>query len=304
MVHNHNNKENDYNEINKSDRYYPTTPEGGRGGEDPSDGSSQTSSNFTTPSNYHKKPTTTTTATNGEDYSAPLTGYLYKKSSSNQWQKRYFEINGNYLIYYKNASMTRALAAVSIPQLGNITINGEINDNLGYGVIIQIDLKDKHYFMRAESYEDAENWVKHLLYIRDGELCQVEVDHALYSSPYGQMKFRSSTTGTFSMSSSSTSHNSSFSISAANNNAGAPPSGGVVVPLTTCYNPQHCHSTDGSSGGSPSMYTPAIDLDDDLVMTTIPAQKHGTGKPRRTSTTNWQKAHRSFFAFIFCWHCG
>src|SRR5690349_17513925 len=37
-----------------------------------------------------------------EDYNSPLTGYLYKKASTGKWQKRYFEINGHYLIYYRN----------------------------------------------------------------------------------------------------------------------------------------------------------------------------------------------------------
>jgi hypothetical protein len=117
-----------------------------------------------------------------EDFSSPYTGYLYKRASSGEWQRRFFEINGKYLIYYKNDSMERVLAAVSIPQLGEIRINGEMEDEKGKGVIIQIDLKNKSYFLRTESVEEAEKWVKYLLYNRDGTVNPDELRKALKST--------------------------------------------------------------------------------------------------------------------------
>lgn len=114
-----------------------------------------------------------------EDLSAPFSGYLYKKNSSGEWQKRFFEINGNYLIYYKNETMTKLLAAVAIPHIGDVKMVGDVNDSKGEGYVIQIDLKEKQYLLRAESYEEAEKWVKHLLFMRDGEITAAELKGAL-----------------------------------------------------------------------------------------------------------------------------
>lgn len=38
-----------------------------------------------------------------------MSGYLYKKSSSGNWQRRYFETNGSHLTYYKTHKMTKLL---------------------------------------------------------------------------------------------------------------------------------------------------------------------------------------------------
>lgn len=51
-----------------------------------------------------------------------LSGYLYKKSQSGNWQRRYFETNGSHLAYYKTHKMTKLLAAVSMPQVGAIQV--------------------------------------------------------------------------------------------------------------------------------------------------------------------------------------
>ena len=56
--------------------------------------------------------------------------YLYKKSREGKWQKRWFETNGCFLTYYKNRKMTKLLAALSLPQVGAITLIPE-NDNVG-----------------------------------------------------------------------------------------------------------------------------------------------------------------------------
>lgn len=118
-----------------------------------------------------------------EDFSAPFAGYLYKRASSGKWQRRYFEINGNYLIYYKSHTMSKLLAAVSIPQLGDIKYSGAVKDEKGDGHVIQIDLKDKQYFLRTDTFEDAEKWITHLLYVRDGEVMNTELRRALNNSP-------------------------------------------------------------------------------------------------------------------------
>jgi hypothetical protein len=99
-----------------------------------------------------------------------LSGYLYKKSTNGEWQRRYFEVNGNYLTYYKTHKMAKLLAAVSLPQVGNIKLVGEIIDSKGNGYIFQIDLKDRQYLLRAQTMDEAQKWVDYLVSIRDGRL--------------------------------------------------------------------------------------------------------------------------------------
>ena len=40
-----------------------------------------------------------------------MSGYLYKKTRDDRWQKRWFETNGVYLTYYKSRKMEKLLAA-------------------------------------------------------------------------------------------------------------------------------------------------------------------------------------------------
>eukprot|EP01006_Ploeotia_vitrea_P006301 TRINITY_DN12773_c0_g1_i2.p1 TRINITY_DN12773_c0_g1~~TRINITY_DN12773_c0_g1_i2.p1 ORF type:complete len:191 (-),score=2.15 TRINITY_DN12773_c0_g1_i2:160-732(-) len=96
-----------------------------------------------------------------------ISGYLLKKSSSGEWQRRYFETNGTFLTYYKSQKMTKLLAALSLPQVGGIHIKGDIEDNQGKGVIIQLDLKDREYTLRALTVKEAQKWVDVLVALRD-----------------------------------------------------------------------------------------------------------------------------------------
>lgn len=93
-----------------------------------------------------------------------ISGYLYKKSSSGVYQRRYFEVNGNYLTYYKTEEMKKLLAALSIPQVGSIRFLGEVEDG---GAEFSIDLKDRQYVLKADSVSEAERWVEHLMDVRD-----------------------------------------------------------------------------------------------------------------------------------------
>lgn len=98
-----------------------------------------------------------------------LSGYLYKKSTGGEWQRRYFETNGNYLTYYKTHKMSKLLAAVSLPQVGVIKLVGEVSDGKGSGYVFQLDLKDRQYLLRAQSLEEAQRWVDYLIILRDGQ---------------------------------------------------------------------------------------------------------------------------------------
>ncbi len=100
--------------------------------------------------------------------SVQLAGYLYKKSSGGEWQKRYFETNGNYLTYYKTHKMSKLLAAVALPQVGLIKLVGEVSDGKGSGYVFQLDLKDRQYLLRAATQDEAQRWIDYLILLRDG----------------------------------------------------------------------------------------------------------------------------------------
>ena len=64
--------------------------------------------------------------------------------------------------------MAKLLAALSLPQVGNIKITGEVEDSQGKGVVIQLELKDREYTLRALTMKEAQKWVDVLTSLRDG----------------------------------------------------------------------------------------------------------------------------------------
>ena len=59
---------------------------------------------------------------NDQSKNSKMSGYLLKKSTAGEWQKRYFETNGSFLTYYKSHKMSKLLAALSLPQVGDIKL--------------------------------------------------------------------------------------------------------------------------------------------------------------------------------------
>jgi len=111
-----------------------------------------------------------------------MSGYLWKLSSRGSWQQRYFETNGNYLTYYKTHNMDKLKAAVNMPQVGEIKIVGEIEDTNGYGAVFIVELKDRKFKLRTETMSEAERWVKHLIFLRDGPNCGLgKVENPIYT---------------------------------------------------------------------------------------------------------------------------
>ena len=96
-------------------------------------------------------------------------GYLLKKSTEGVWQRRYFETSGHFLTYYKSEKMTKLLAALALPQVGDIKYIGPVEDAKGSGAIFQLDLKDRQYVLRADSEANAQKWVEVLIALRNTE---------------------------------------------------------------------------------------------------------------------------------------
>lgn len=103
-----------------------------------------------------------------------LRGFLHKKTRDGRWQKRFFEMNGVYLTYYKNEKMEKILAALSLLKVGDIRYIGSGEDlksdgnenknsnknnmNITQGVFsLQLDGCD--YFIRADSQRRAMQWI-------------------------------------------------------------------------------------------------------------------------------------------------
>ena len=92
-----------------------------------------------------------------------LTGYLYKKTRNETWQRRYFKTQGFYLTYFKNRKMEKLLAALSLPQVGTIRVMDEVAD----GGTFALELNTRVYILKANDRDTAEVWVSTLTRLRE-----------------------------------------------------------------------------------------------------------------------------------------
>jgi hypothetical protein len=94
------------------------------------------------------------------DIEGELCGYLSKKTSRDgRWQKRYFKTHGSFLTYYKSRKMEKLLAALSLPQVGNIQAITIDQDPEKKGGLFSLELDSRCYTLRAKTDEDAKEWV-------------------------------------------------------------------------------------------------------------------------------------------------
>ena len=114
------------------------------------------SSNSTTNYDQDKEPSTTRSFHGGEN----LSGYLYKKTKDGRWQKRWFESNGNFLAYYKSKKKEKLLAALSLPQTGEIRlVTGNTTGTDTQAGLFSIELNSRVYILQAKTDEEAQKWV-------------------------------------------------------------------------------------------------------------------------------------------------
>jgi hypothetical protein len=103
----------------------------------------------------------------------PKSGYLLKKGTMGLLTKRFFEINGEYLLYYKNKKKRKLIEAISIVGAANIRTWDVSNKKEGpvssLNKTILIDLRDRQYMLLAETVEDCKSWIHELLSIREAE---------------------------------------------------------------------------------------------------------------------------------------
>lgn len=96
-----------------------------------------------------------------------ISGYLYKKTRDGRWQRRWFETNGVYLTYYKSRKMDKLLAALSLPQVGEIKEIPASMDPEGKEGSFALELNSRVYTLRAKNSEEARTWVNTLTRLRD-----------------------------------------------------------------------------------------------------------------------------------------
>ena len=117
-----------------------------------------------------------------------ISGYLHKMTRDGRWQKRWFETNGNFLTYYKSKKMTKLLAALNLPQVGEIAVidasksidsdGSQEND----GSFFTIELNERIYTLKADNQGESAKWVGTLNALKKGgmgegknnELAEVE----------------------------------------------------------------------------------------------------------------------------------
>lgn len=116
-----------------------------------------------------------------------MSGYLYKQTRDNRWQKRWFETNGVYLTYYKSRKMEKLLAALSLPQVGEIKIVPSDSDAAGHqSGLFTLELNTRVYMLRAKSDQEAQLWVNTLNKLRsDGLVAQRKVEEERHADAVG-----------------------------------------------------------------------------------------------------------------------
>jgi hypothetical protein len=94
-----------------------------------------------------------------------MRGNVLIQNPAQEWKVRSCELNGSFLTFFRKLKM---VAAIDLEQVGDIKVLRQIKDSSGSGVLFSLHLKEGRYFyVRVSMLEDAENWVKVLVEVRD-----------------------------------------------------------------------------------------------------------------------------------------
>ena len=115
-----------------------------------------------------------------------ISGYLLKLTRDGKWQRRctrlrkpapgdsghshhpgrWFETNGCFLTYYKSKKMEKLLAALNLPQVGEIKVEDDS--------VFSIELNERVYKLKAANEQEAQKWVETLKVLKDSEKKRAE----------------------------------------------------------------------------------------------------------------------------------
>lgn len=93
-------------------------------------------------------------------------GYLHKLGRNGQWQKRFFETDGECLTYYKTRQRKKLLASLDLLKVGDIRCDEEDPE----GCVFAIQVSDRPYYLRAETKAACKDWVINLNRVREARL--------------------------------------------------------------------------------------------------------------------------------------
>lgn len=97
--------------------------------------------------------------------SIKMRGNVLIQNPAKEWKVRICELNGSFLTFFRKQKM---VAAIDLEQVGDINVLPPVKDNAGKGYIFSLHLKEGRYFnVRVSMHEDALNWVKVLVDVRD-----------------------------------------------------------------------------------------------------------------------------------------
>jgi len=102
-----------------------------------------------------------------------IQGYLFKRTRDGRWQKRWFETTGCFLTYYKSKKMTKLLAALNLPQVGDIKLHKSDEDP---GCLFSIHLNDRDYLLKAQDAASAKRWVSVLNQLKEQAKPEKKID--------------------------------------------------------------------------------------------------------------------------------
>lgn len=81
-------------------------------------------------------------------------GYLHKLGRNNKWQKRWFEITGKELQYFKTKKKEKCLATLDLLRVGTI----EMDPSDASGCTFTIEVAGRPYYLCADTKEKATDW--------------------------------------------------------------------------------------------------------------------------------------------------
>jgi len=95
-----------------------------------------------------------------------IEGYLHKLTRNGVWQRRFFDVIGGYLTYYKNHKRSELLATLDLANVGAIDVDK--NDPAGCTFTIQV--ASRLYYLRAEDSATCKDWVINLNRVREARI--------------------------------------------------------------------------------------------------------------------------------------
>jgi hypothetical protein len=112
-----------------------------------------------------------------------ISGFLYKKSTSGEWKKRWFSTKGTVLMYFDSKRKDYVLSAISLSQAGEIILLSANYDNDEVG-LFTFELNTIIYTLRAKSDVDAQLWVRVLNKLRQEGIAKILRQHNANKNKY------------------------------------------------------------------------------------------------------------------------